>query len=268
MLRLTNLTRLKRLLAITDTGHDTLLNQLITEVSVRIERYLGRHVEKLARTVQIDIEDGQQVVFLKGYPVEATPAAAFRNDATRDFTGSDIDGDNYFLRREEGSLTFDNYALVPGEGVFRAVYTGGMAFTLDQYQMTLTGAAGDFTVGATVTGGTSGATGTVVSYSAPTLVLSVDAFGAFLSSEAVAASSGGTATISSLDRIPLVVGFADVVQAAETQIAFEYQRRANIGVRSVNVEGASYSIDPSGQLLEGVVEVLRPVRSWVRRVEF
>ena len=121
MLRLTNLTRVKRLLTIDNSGHDTLLQQLITEVSARIERFLGRHVEKLARTVQIDIEDGQQVVFLKGYPVEATPAAQFRNDSAREFSGSDIDTDDYFLRREDGSATFDSIALIPGDGVFRAV---------------------------------------------------------------------------------------------------------------------------------------------------
>ena len=267
MLRLTNLTRVKRLLTIDNSGHDTLLQQLITEVSARIERFLGRHVEKLARTVQIDIEDGQQVVFLKGYPVEATPAAQFRNDSAREFSGSDIDTDDYFLRREDGSATFDSIALIPGDGVFRAVYTGGLAWTLDRLQMTLTGAAGDFTVGTAVTGGTSGATGTIVSWATPTLVLSVDAFGAFLSSEPVSAASGGTATISSLDRIPLVTAYADLVQAAETQIAFEYQRRQNIGVKSISIEGASYSIDPSTQLLAGVVEILRPLRAWVRRTE-
>ena len=267
-MRLTTLARVKTLANVTGVNFDPLINRLVSQVTGQVERYLGRYILKVARTIQTDIEPKQRVVWLRGYPIEAVPAAQFRSDTTRDFTNDAIDADNYFLNREDGYVEFDRYALNEGPGTFQSIYTGGLAYSFDRVQMTVTGQAGAGpTVGDTVTGATSGATGVFVSVGVgtpATLIVTVDQNGTFETSETVT-SGAWSATLSTIDRSPLVVAYADIVQATEIQTAFDYQRRDEIGLQSVSHEGGSISLDAAVKLLPGVMQILDPHRSRAER---
>lgn len=122
--------RAKIVLGLTSSQHDTLLDQLVAATSGAAERYLNRHALQTARTEQYDVEDCyQRRVYLRGFPVLATPVAAFKSDGLREFTGAAIDADNYYLDLERGTIEFDVYTLTPGPGTLQVVYTGGMATT-------------------------------------------------------------------------------------------------------------------------------------------
>lgn len=260
-MRLTTLARVKRLLALSTTQHDAWLNQRIVGVSERVQRCLGRHVLRTSRTEDYDVEPGQTRVFLKGWPVDS--GASFYNDYTREFTGSAIATTAYHVNNDYGAVVFDKYALVDGPGVFRATYSGGLAATL-QRLVTVATVTQAFASNETITGATSEAQATWVSTNGTTLTMDV-LFGAFEAGETLSGSTGGAATLTSLTTEPLLHTHAQVCEAVEAQLLFEFTRKREVGVSSISVEGGSYSIDPAYKLLRGVVEMLGDLRSQVER---
>lgn len=104
---------------------DPVLAELIPAVSAAMERELDRHVLRVARTVDLDVDAGQRVFRLRGIPVASIASVSF--DPDRAFgSGTEIDASYYAANLETGRLTIDRYALTPGDGVLRVVYTGGM----------------------------------------------------------------------------------------------------------------------------------------------
>ena len=267
-MRLTTLARVKRLLNIetSTTQADSLLNQLIDSVSRQIERFLGRHIDRRARTETYDIVPGQEVVYLKGFPVATSPAPQFRDDIGRDFTGDVIDSDVYHVDYDLGVVKFDRYSLIEGPGVFQSIYTGGLVYSLTELRMTVGTIVGVPAGSDTITGGSSGATGTSPSLASTVLTVTCDVNGDFWVGETVSnAAATFTAVVSSIDRSPMVVAFADLCQACETQVAFDFRRKDTLGVNSMSAEGSSVSLDPATKLLKGVVEMLRPYKSMAVR---
>ena len=125
---LTTLARVKELLKRTDGADDTLLAQLIKSVSRQIEKHLNRHAERIARTELYDVEPGQNLIFLQGSPVLASPAPVFKNDPERDFDAfSIVDADLFFLDLKNGVATFDKVRILHDPGAMQVVYTGGLA---------------------------------------------------------------------------------------------------------------------------------------------
>ena len=125
---LTTAARVKVILDLTVAQHDTILAQLITALSARAEKFLGRHVEQKARTEQYDVEESQFLFYLKGYPVAASPAAVVKADLNRTFdSGSIVATTNYYLDLDRGAIKLDAYRVVPGWGALQVAYTGGMA---------------------------------------------------------------------------------------------------------------------------------------------
>lgn len=108
------------------TAQDTVIAQLIAFYSARFEHEMGRWTKSEARTEQYDIEPGQRMVALKGWPIASI--ASVKNDDTRTF-GSDsvIDPTLYYANLTKGTLQFDWIEPVAGPGALQVVYTAGMA---------------------------------------------------------------------------------------------------------------------------------------------
>lgn len=125
---LTTTARVKTLGSITSSDQDALLGVLVTAVSARIERYLGRHAEETSRTEYYDVEPGQHVFFLRGYPIASVTSV--KNDEDWDFANTDeITSTEFTIIGSDhtGRLVIDD-AVTPiaGKNALQVVYTGGM----------------------------------------------------------------------------------------------------------------------------------------------
>lgn len=126
---LTTTARVKTLGSITTSDQDALIGVLVTAVSARIERYLGRHVESTSRTEYYDVEAGQHVFYLRGYPISSVTSV--KNDEDWDFDNIDEIASSEFTTVGSdftGRLVVDE-AVTPiaGKQALQVVYTGGMA---------------------------------------------------------------------------------------------------------------------------------------------
>lgn len=126
-----NLTTPARVLALLQAGGTDqaslapFLTNLIPAVSAAMERELDRHVLRAARAEDFDVEDGQRVFRLRGIPVASVASVKF--DTEREFaSGTEVASTYYYLNLATGRLVIDGYALLPGDGVLRVTYTGGM----------------------------------------------------------------------------------------------------------------------------------------------
>lgn len=127
---LTTATRVKTYLEGADTSKDTLIGQLITGVSVRMERRLNRYVDaSAARTEYFDLAPGQRTVFLKGYPI-ASVTSIHNDPYDRAYAASTlIASTDYTIELEDGRIAFPYYAPTTGQRALKIIYTGGMAAT-------------------------------------------------------------------------------------------------------------------------------------------
>lgn len=111
----------------TDKAHGGLLSEMITAVSARVEQSMRRHVQSTSRTVVYDVQPGQRMVQLFGYPVSSVTTV--HHDLDRDFASDSlVDSDNYSVDSRTGALWLD-YEYAPGRQILQVVYTGGMAAT-------------------------------------------------------------------------------------------------------------------------------------------
>lgn len=105
--------------------YSRILGNIISGVSKDVELELRRHVSSEARTVNIDVERHDDVVFLRGFPIASV--TSIKNDPSRDFgSGTEVDTDLYYIDTEGGVISFD-FELDWGPGALRIVYEGGMA---------------------------------------------------------------------------------------------------------------------------------------------
>jgi len=104
--------------------HDDYLNELLRAYSAEFERYLGRRSQVVERREQFNVEPGQHLIVLPAYPVSSV--ATVINDTGRDFDGSAIDSDDYYVNEEAGLIEVDNVSLIPGRGAVRVTWTGGL----------------------------------------------------------------------------------------------------------------------------------------------
>lgn len=250
-MRLSTLARVKRRLPLATTTHDALLTALLTGVSGEVERYLGRHAQRTARTEQYDVDDEQTRWWFRGYPVDAAPAPTIKLSVDRDFTNVVAEpGTDYYLRAEDGRLELlftYNRAGYRFPGALQVVYTGGMAPTVDRLSAALSAAVGSFTGTETITGGTSGATATHVSSAATTITMIVTNGEFEVGEMLTGGTSLATATLGALTATPLCQGFPEVVSAVDEQVAFLFQRREQLGLSSFSSEGGSLSFSETGQ---------------------
>lgn len=126
--KLTTLSRVQQIIKGTlSSAEQDFIDDLIDGLTPVAEKFLNRKLELTEYTEQFDIRPGQRTVFLNAYPVASSPAAEFRSDISRDFTGDAIDADNYYFDLDRGIVQFDRAYLGYGPGVFQGIWTGGMA---------------------------------------------------------------------------------------------------------------------------------------------
>jgi len=240
----------------------TALRQIVSDISKSIIKALNREVRKQEYTEYFDIRKGQEVFQLKAYPVVTGATFKVYHDSVREFSESTlIDSSNYDINSgaDEGILTIDDYTLTAGSGYLKVVYTGGLATVTAEMTVTTSGESGSFAAENIIIGGTSGAIATVVSFSDHTLKATVTA-GVFVVGETITAGSK-SAVIDSIDVNPLVMAYPDLAGACEKQSGFVYQRRTQIGVSSMSVEGGSVSFykDQFQPEVKGVIERYRKI---------
>jgi hypothetical protein len=111
-----------------DQDWDTYLEELIDATSASMERYLGRATKNERRTEYFDVEAGQRVFPLKGFPT--VTISTITNDVDRAWTSGDIGSSDYVIDDDAGLLLIDNtYAVIPGNQVLRVIYSGGPGTT-------------------------------------------------------------------------------------------------------------------------------------------
>ena len=114
-------------------GLDAAIALLVTKYSIAAAKLMDRHTQATERTEQYDIEAGQRVVSLKGYPVDTTADFEVTSDAQREFTGSAEDSSDYHVDAASGLLHLDGFVPAEGYGVLEVVYTGGMGTDVDDF---------------------------------------------------------------------------------------------------------------------------------------
>lgn len=130
----TTIARVKALLDITSSSHDTVLTAMVSAVSRRIEHFLDRKLIQEARTQYYNVRPRQNRLFLREYPVTAIASVTVALDW--DYaSGTALDSSDYHVTDDTGILHFNydlitnylgsNYAYAPD--AVRVVYTGGFA---------------------------------------------------------------------------------------------------------------------------------------------
>lgn len=108
------------------TAYDGLLAQLLADVSAAAEALMDRPAEAKSYTDVWDVSPGQQIYFLRAWPVTAISTVKY--DTAREFgSGTELDSSSYTCDLRTGRLVIDGTTLTGGYGVLQAVYTGGMA---------------------------------------------------------------------------------------------------------------------------------------------
>jgi hypothetical protein len=133
VLSLTTAARVKAFLEVGGkswTAADTLLTQLIPEVSAAFERHCGREFFLEERTRDFDVRPGQMVVQLPAWPITALTEVRNALDPD-DFAeaSSLVDSDDYVANTRLGIVEFYGPTLVSGPQVLRVKWTGGLAAT-------------------------------------------------------------------------------------------------------------------------------------------
>jgi hypothetical protein len=129
--------RIKDLLEITSTTHDTVLDRLIAVVSQRIESFLDRPLQSVERTEYYDLKPRQRVIFLRAYPLASQGSISSVKFATDwDYaTVAAEDADDFQVDLDNGSLHLNRYPITNYLGdnaataplAVQVVYTGGFA---------------------------------------------------------------------------------------------------------------------------------------------
>ena len=129
--------RIKDLLEITSTTHDTVLDRLIAVVSQRIEDFIDRPLETAARTEEYSIKPRQNVLFLRAYPLSAQgDIASVKIAFDWDYAAaSAVTSTDYHADLDTGTLHLNYYPstnylgnnLATAPNVAQIVYTGGFA---------------------------------------------------------------------------------------------------------------------------------------------
>ena len=110
-----------------DAETQATLDRLISGVSAQFETLMDRWTEEKARTVVRDVEQGQELFSLKGYPI--TSVASVKFSATRDFASATAWSTDLFqvhlADAEEHTIWFESVGAI-GRAVMQVAYTGGM----------------------------------------------------------------------------------------------------------------------------------------------
>ncbi len=137
---LTTVARLKTRLAITSSQHDTALDQIVQEVSARIERYINRTILKADQTDVYPVRNGRTLLTLKATPVTSIASVKQAWHPSALTSASAMDETTYVLESvQNGHLRFMS-PLVSGSArtptYVQVAYLGGMALDTTDFMLT------------------------------------------------------------------------------------------------------------------------------------
>tara|TARA_R110002020_G_scaffold425054_3_gene634466 strand:+ start:366 stop:980 length:615 start_codon:yes stop_codon:yes gene_type:complete len=130
----TTVTRVKALLDITSSTHDTVLGTMVSAVSKRIETYIDRPLEQSARTEEYDLRPRQNVIYLRAYPVASIASVKISFDW--DFSSATaLSTSDYHVDSEAGLLHLNYFPVLnylsnnnaTAPCVAQVVYTAGFS---------------------------------------------------------------------------------------------------------------------------------------------
>ena len=266
-MNLTTIGRVKKLLTMDSDKYDPLLRQLISSVSKAMinSPFFNRYAEKVERTEYFDVEYGQKVLQVKGYPIDTGETFKIWHDTSRTFADSSlVAATNYYVEAKSGMIRFDRYTLSEGVGSLKIQYTGGLSASADRLLATISSISNDFTVSEVVEGQTSGALGILKSIYPSGLSIDIEVTsGEFQVGETIkgkgSADSIPSCILGTISQNPIVMAYADLAYACDVQVGFVYGMKDNIGQKSVSIEGGSVSYEPQ-TFLPDVKRILRSYR--------
>lgn len=137
VLALTTVARVRELARIVDTtaGIDTILTDLISEVSQQAEDFLGRHLSVERRTEVLSVKPNHQHVSLRGMPI--TSVSSVKYSASLNFTDVEVlDAACYDVRNKLGQiyLRFGAIGTQFNPAWLEVQYSGGMATSTDDFR--------------------------------------------------------------------------------------------------------------------------------------
>ncbi len=292
-MNLTTIERVKRLIGNSDTdlpttGSDNILRMIISNISGQIERWLDRYCYYQAYSEQLDSMAEQRMFSIKGYPIDIAQSVKVYNDIARVFA-TEIASTNLYVDALTGIIKIDGYSISAGFGAVKITYTGGLAKTTDQLitsveavivnvidglgrmviseeeeEVIIAGGAVEFPAGCEILGLRSGARGLFIEELDDDLKISV-LDGQFQEGEIVQGVLTGDVDIpyrqlKTFSEIPLIMAYPDIAYACELQTVFVFTRRRDVGMKSVQVAGASVSNYETFKLLPEVKALLNPFR--------
>lgn len=131
----TTLDRLRAWFHDQELSETSLPIQLMKGLSASIENYMGRYLESTSRTTYCDVNPGDRVFFLRGYPISSSGLTIY-SDLNRAFTGSALDASLYDTTARalnEGRIefvwapVFGRQVGLPAPSALKITYTGGLA---------------------------------------------------------------------------------------------------------------------------------------------
>jgi hypothetical protein len=128
---LTTKDNIKSALNMTENTDDVFLTSLAYSVSAAIEKYLMRELEIKSRTEHFDVDNGQEIFFVKAFPISSI---LIYNDANREFTSA-LSAVDYSVLGDQGRIVVDQYELTSGRDALKVVYTGGLALNQAALQL-------------------------------------------------------------------------------------------------------------------------------------
>jgi hypothetical protein len=119
-MRLITVTGLKAYLEKEDNEHDGLLDIIINGVSASIEGFLNRNLEKKEYTYYFEADGNRKKYWLPAYPVDLAERFVLTVYGDTRYVGVD-----YFLREEEGLMTFYIAPIYYVPKDIKVIWTGG-----------------------------------------------------------------------------------------------------------------------------------------------
>jgi len=125
---LTTVARFKTYADISGSTDDTLIENLINQVTEFIENYIGRRLKLTTYTNEEYDGSGTFKLILKNYPVGTFTNLQERSTRQNSADWNIIESDNYFVDTTNGIITLIPYEFTEGTKLYRVNYTAGYDF--------------------------------------------------------------------------------------------------------------------------------------------
>jgi len=236
-MNLTSFNRLRFVLGGSQPLSDNIANKSrfltwIPTISARIEDYLDRSLELVARTEYADALPETLEYWMKATPIISV--ASVKSDSEGLFDGSETSEVNWHIGKDQKSVVLQT-SVTPAIRGLQFVYTGGLAThgTRSIFELENEGAA-PFVAGKYVEGLSSGAVGLVTDKTGTALTIDVS-FGVFEDGESIkgkvdwngADVANMTADIASVTSRSLAESHSAIVEACELEMRYYDDHRSD-----------------------------------------